>query len=261
MTSRRESTGKTAQGFGVDVDPGAATQVPASRDSFWGHGEGGTLDDGDPAVHCAVHVPRFCEPGYAYPLIVWFHDAGGDEQEALRVLPLISGRNYAGMSLRGPLPVTNGLPRQRRWSFADSYLDLLEDELAVGLQHAVERVNVHLDRVVVAGIGQGATLALRMLLRRPEWFAGAACLGAEWTADNRFEWWGQYANKPLWLGHIRGWSDDRTTAAIRSARLLASAGFDVTTRVGDFEDADPSRLGAEIDRWMMQSLCPDSVVT
>ncbi len=260
MASRRESAGSSAKGLGVDVDPGTATHVLSSHDASWESSDGKTLDCGDPAVHCAVHVPRFYESGYAYPLVVWFHDEGGDEQEVLRVLPLISGRNYAGLSLRGPLPVTNGLPRQRRWSFADNYLNLLEDELAVGLQHAVERVNIHLDRVVVAGMGQGATLALRMLLRRPEWFAGAACLGGEWTADNRFEWWGQYVDKPVWLGYIRGWSDDRPAAAIRSARLLATAGFDVTTRVGDFDDADPLSLGAEIDQWMMQSLCPGSVI-
>jgi len=218
-------------------------------------------DTGDPDAHCAITRPRGYEPGYAYPLIVWFHDYGSDERELLHVLPHISDRNYGGLSLRGPLPIKNGLPNKRRWSLADRYLHHLEDELAVGLQQTAQHVNVHWDRIVAAGMGQGATVALRMLLRRPEWFAGAVCFGAEWTSGHRFEAWGQYAHKPLWLGQVRGRSAIPARAAVRHARLLRAAGFDVATHVMDFDDADPARLGPVIDRWLLSSLCPDTVVT
>ncbi|MGD9855666.1 MAG: alpha/beta hydrolase [Planctomycetaceae bacterium] len=261
MSHRREPAGKSAAMGGthtellVMADPFAGGEPSADT---WPRG---TLDSGDPAVHCAVRTPLHYEPGYSYPLIVWFHDRGADERELLTVLPHISERNYAGLSLRGPLPVGNGLPGQRRWSLADGYLNLLEDELAVCLSHVADRVNIHWDRVIAAGMGQGATLALRMLLRRPEWFAGAACLGGEWTSRHRFDWWGRYADKPVWLGHIRGWSTETSRAAVRYSGLMKTAGLDVTRRMIEFDDAAPGSIGREVDRWLLQSLCPDSVVT
>lgn len=260
MLHGREPSGDAGKGCGPSANVTAIADVAGASQVTLGVDPGGTLDSGDPAVHCALTIPRGYEPGYAYPLIVWFHEAAADERQLVDVLPFISDQNYAGLAVRGPLPVLNGLPGQRRWSLADRFLHLLEDELAVGLQHAAEHINVNWDRVVVAGLGQGATVALRMLLRRPEWFAGAACVGAEWVPGTRLEAWGQYRHKPLWLGHIRGWSPVWSRAAVRQARLLRTAGFNVVTHVTDFDDADPANLGLIIDRWLMSSLCPDTVV-
>jgi phospholipase/carboxylesterase len=259
MFDGTEPTGQDIEGLGVSVDGEAAASSTVVSETWRNPCGGGNLDSGEAAAYCAVHLPIGFEPDYTYPLIVWFHDEGADEQEMLSLLPYISDRNYAGLSLRAPLPVTNGVPRQRRWSLAEGYLNILEAELAVSLERLAERIRIHGERVIAAGMGQGASVALRMLLRRPEWFAGGVCLNAEWDHRNRFEWWGQYAQKPLWLGQIVGWASSSTAAIVRT-RLLRAAGFEVHARWIEFGDAKPRRLGTEIDRWLMQRLCPYSVV-
>lgn len=258
MYEGRRSGGSTAK---IGGSMAGVSQTPVTREELIANeSSAGTLDSGDPSVHCALATPGSYEPGYSYPLIVWFHDYGADETEMLRVLPTISDRNYAGLSLRGPLPIGDGVPSRRRWSVAAKHLTLLEDELAVGLQHAAEHLNIRWNRVMVAGMGEGATIALRLLLRRPEWFAGAISLGGEWPPETRLPAWGRYAEKHVWLGHIGESSDVTPRAAIRRARLLRAAGFDVTARLVDYDQADAATLGVEIDRWLMRSLCADSVV-
>src|SRR3974377_31133 len=51
-------------------------------------------------------IPRQYEPNYAYPLLVLLHARGGDEDQLVRAMPALSWRNYVGLGLRGPEPVT-----------------------------------------------------------------------------------------------------------------------------------------------------------
>src|SRR6516162_964991 len=51
-------------------------------------------------------IPRQYEPNYAYPLLVLLHARGGDEEQLVRAMPALSWRNYIGLGLRGPEPVT-----------------------------------------------------------------------------------------------------------------------------------------------------------
>jgi predicted peptidase len=41
----------------------------------------------------AYFAPEGYEANYAYPLVVWLHNAGGDERQLARVMPLVSTRN------------------------------------------------------------------------------------------------------------------------------------------------------------------------
>ena len=54
----------------------------------------------------ARFIPRQYEPNYPYPLLVHFHARGGDEDQLVRAMPALSWRNYVGLGLRGPEPVT-----------------------------------------------------------------------------------------------------------------------------------------------------------
>src|SRR5579863_1467422 len=46
-------------------------------------------------------LPTGYEPNYAYPLLVFFHGHGGDEEQVLRLAPRLSRRNYICIGLRG----------------------------------------------------------------------------------------------------------------------------------------------------------------
>src|SRR6266566_4946885 len=47
-------------------------------------------------------LPTGYEPNYPYPLLVFFHGHGGNEEQILRLAPRLSRRNYICIGLRGP---------------------------------------------------------------------------------------------------------------------------------------------------------------
>src|ERR1700722_3421421 len=48
-------------------------------------------------------LPHGYEPRYPYPLLVFFHGHGGNEEQILRLAPRLSRRNYISIGLRGPV--------------------------------------------------------------------------------------------------------------------------------------------------------------
>ena len=105
-----------------------------------------TFDSGQSAVNYALHVPDNYSPGYAYPLIVWFHDDGQNEQDVARCVPRISPQNYLGVGLRAPLPLRSGSPAAFRWSGGTEHRSWLEEDVAAVL-----------DDVLPASVGPSGT--------------------------------------------------------------------------------------------------------
>jgi phospholipase/carboxylesterase len=219
-----------------------------------------TYESGRPPVEYAVALPSSYTPRYAYPVIVWFHDEGGDERDVREWLPRLSPQNYLGLGLRGPLPVADGLPAQRRWSLGCQHLNWLEEQLAVALMETARQFSIHAERIVAAGIGTGATLALQMLLRRPELFAAAACLNADLAPSQPLDNWGRFSGRGLWLGHSRLLHCGPLQPAFASTRLLHAAGLNVCPHPYD-DDAWPlETFGRDVDQWLMPTLCGNRVV-
>src|SRR3954469_6387465 len=50
-------------------------------------------------------LPTGYEPNYPYPLLVFLHGHGGNEEQVLRLAPRLSRRNYIAIGLRGPQKV------------------------------------------------------------------------------------------------------------------------------------------------------------
>src|SRR5947209_6950129 len=50
-------------------------------------------------------LPTGYEPNYPYPLLVFLHGHGGNEEQVLRLAPRLSRRNYIAIGLRGPYHV------------------------------------------------------------------------------------------------------------------------------------------------------------
>jgi predicted esterase len=135
-----------------------------------------------------VFVPENYEQNYAYPLIVWLHEAGRSERDIVNVLPQISMRNYLGLALRGtakahPRTQADGSVSQGfRWSRSERVKIAFQDELHASVRHLRQDYHVNSERIFLAGAGDGATLAWDLFLARPEWFAGLAVFGG------RFPW-------------------------------------------------------------------------
>lgn len=235
-----------------------AGQSPAT--AICGVPQAATFDSGQASVDYSLYQPANDAPGYAYPLIVWFHDDGADEQDVLDWLPQISPQNYLGLGLRGPLPVKNGLPGQRRWSLGPEHLQWLEDQLAVALVDLCATRRIHTGRIVAAGVGQGGSVALQMLLRQPELFAAAACLNADLQARKRLGAWGRYAGRSVWLGHSELLGRSGKQPAIDARTLLHTAGLSVESRLYDDQEWPLETFGRELDWWLMRTLCAETVI-
>lgn len=125
----------------------------------------------------AYHLlgPIHYEPNYAYPLVVWLHNAGDDEKQIRRVMPHVSLRNYVAVGPRGVVTESSGYSYSWTSDLASPQAawQSVQESIAV----ARKRYNVNPDRIFLAGLHDGGTMALRLALTQPEQFAGAISIG------------------------------------------------------------------------------------
>ncbi len=201
----------------------------------------------------SLFVPDNYEPGYAYPLIVWLE--GSETQDLPSLMSQISPQNYLGLALGHP-PGSGKLGGLGQGADSELAASQLEDHLYDSVCRLRRCYHVHSERIYVAGFAEGATTALSLLLRRPEWLAGAIALHG--TLPDRRRSLARFRDlqgKRVLLA--TGARDQLATAGqiVRTGRLLHSAGLDVTTRIDDAgRELTPSGL-RQIDHWVMEALC------
>jgi phospholipase/carboxylesterase len=206
------------------------------------------LDETSTGRPLAVFLPEPYEPRYAYPLVVWLHGGGGSEQDLATVMPAISDQNFVGAAFRG----TRAGERGFHWHADD--LDDWLPELHATLCDLRRAYHVHSERIFLAGFGEGATMALRTLLRRPEWFAGALALGGDFPESprslQRFE---DLKGKRILLG---SGARDGVVPALKNAaaaRLLRSAGLEVDVRTYDADRTLVPEMLREANAWLVEA--------
>jgi phospholipase/carboxylesterase len=211
--------------------------------------------------------PMLYEPNYSYPLLVWLHGTGEDERQLMRIMPVISVRNYVAVAPRGlpmeqpacpptfDLSVSAIMHRSKEqydWNLSEENLTLLEQRVFDCIAVAQERCKIADHRIFIAGFGNGGTAALRLATLYPECFAGAATFGGEFPADNSiFPSWQMIQPLSLLLG-IDTSEHDR---ACRMMELCHIAGL--TADVREYPDTNhlTSAMLQDLNRWMMQIVC------
>lgn len=155
----------------------------------------------------ARFVPMRYEPNYPYPLLVLFHNRGGDEHHMVRSMPAMTWRNYVGLGLRGP-EVVQRRERQEGFGWGPSFarpdrrqpraipappdrevvrrvlatdgpsdaIDALEDGVFSAVRDVRRTLHVHSERIFLVGCGEGAAVAFRLGLTYPERFAGVVAI-------------------------------------------------------------------------------------
>ena len=140
--------------------------------------------------HDTIHTifaPLHYEPGYSYPLVVWLHGSGGDERQLLRIMPLVSLRNYVAVAPRGMLS-PGSLREEGRspppaeeiaygWSHEEQDLQQAEQRIFDSIEMTFRRFNVDSRRIFLAGFDSGGTMAFRVAMNHPYKFAGVLSLG------------------------------------------------------------------------------------
>ncbi len=239
-----------------------------------------TTDDSASSTHPHVlFSPIHYEPGYAYPLLVWLHDAGEDERQVMRVMPSVSMRNYVAVAPQGmaeeraadsfawsPADVNSmlhGACSQKKlydWPVQseESVMEFTAAEQRIFdcMATARKRCNVASNRIFIGGFGTGGTMALRVALTNPEHFSGVISLGGAFPIENRaLHRWAAARSLRVFLGTGRMSNEFSPSAACRSLELLHTAGISVALRDYDCgQELIPAML-QDINRWMMDIVC------
>ncbi|MEX0715046.1 MAG: hypothetical protein WD066_00585 [Planctomycetaceae bacterium] len=203
-----------------------------------------------------LFIPEHYEPAYPYPLIVWLHGGGRSERELTELMPCVSERNHIGLAFRGTRPGRNAPLGGFRWPDSAGDVSRFASELHDTVCRLRRAFHVHSERIHLAGFDEGATLALRLLLARPEWFAGAVAFGPKYPggpgALTRFR---DLSGKRALIGTGTRSACAPISEAVRTGRLLHSAGLEVTTRTYDAAHELTGEMLAHLNHWVMDALC------
>ncbi len=205
----------------------------------------------------AVFAPMHYEPGYAYPLIVWLHGAGNDERQLLRVMPLVSMRNYVAIAPRGTVcqqERADGVPAYG-WQQTDRHIALAERQVFDCIELACAKYHIHPDRVFLAGFDSGGTMALRIALSHPRWFRGIVSLGGPLpTGRTPLGSLMDARRLPVLLAAGQHSTSYRPESVCSDLRLLHTAGMFITLRQYPCGQEVCPQMLVDLDRWTIEQI-------
>lgn len=205
--------------------------------------------------------PMHYEPNYAYPLVVWLHGRGQTERQLIKVMPLVSVRNYVAVAPRGPVDVAaprslaaRSVEKRPAFSWSERSSDLAEAEQRVfeAIDEARGKYRIGARRIFLAGVDVGGTVALRLALMHAEQFAGVASLGGSFPqGDTPLARLKPARRLPIFLAHGR---DDEAFAEAEFAdqlRLFHAAGMNVTIRQYPGGAGLATQMPSDMNCWLM----------
>ncbi|MBM4004095.1 MAG: hypothetical protein FJ295_12545 [Planctomycetes bacterium] len=199
----------------------------------------------------ALFAPLHYERNYAYPLLVWCHGPGDDERQLQRVMPLISMRNYVAVAPRGVSPRSS--QPGFSWGEDEESTQAAERRVLEAIQLARSRFHVAADRIFLAGLHCGGTMALRVGLRNAGRFAGLASIGGGFPQgrtplrDLR-----QLRNLPLFIACNRDSRRYTTEQSCADLRLVHSAGMGIALRQYPCGDELTTKMLSDLNVWLME---------
>lgn len=199
-------------------------------------------------------APIGYEPRYPYPLIVFLHGNGGNEQQILRLAPRVSRRNFVSIGLRGP--VCTGLNRKGSlgYSWGDaSHLPMLEEYLLGAIRQTRLHYHIHSERIILAGFAEGATLAYRMALQFPDKINGIIALNGHMPRENRpLLRLREARSLQVFIGHGIANSVVPSSLVRDDRNLLWSAGMDVETHSYPTNHRLHPDMLRDVNRWIIR---------
>jgi phospholipase/carboxylesterase len=212
-------------------------------------------------------APLHYEAGYAYPLVIWLHGNGGDEQQLEYVLPYMSLRNYVAAAPRGTSCAVEDIFDDAEYGQGGYVWRQTEDDVFLAHQRVLECVeqarrqfNIHAGRVFLAGYQSGGTMALRLALAAPEVFAGAISMcGPLPKGGSPLGRLDAARHLPVLLS--AGLADPAYPQHQISddLSLLHCGGFVTTLRLYPGADELTNIMLDDVNRWIMEHVCPPTV--
>jgi phospholipase/carboxylesterase len=198
-------------------------------------------------------APIGYEPRYPYPLIVFLHGQGGNEEQILRLAPRVSRRNFVSIGLRGPVCLGPNRKGSLGFSWGDaSHLPLIEDYLLNAIQQTRTRYHIHSERIFLAGFSEGATLAYRMGLMFPDKINGVIALNGHMPrVDRPLLRLREVRSLKVFIGH--GIANSVVPASMVRAdeRLLYAAGLEVEMQHYPTNHRLHADMLRDVNRWII----------
>lgn len=198
-------------------------------------------------------LPAGYEPRYPYPLLVFFHGHGGNEEQILRIAPKLSRRNYICIGLRGPVFLGRSALDAKTYGWGDaSHRTLVEDYLLRAVEQTRRTYHVHSERIYLAGFAEGAAMAYRLGMTFPEKLAGVISLnGAMPRLDRPLLRFPEVRDLRVFIGH--GVANSKTPFALAKEdyRLLYSAGLSVSLRSYPTTQKIHPDMLRDVNRWII----------
>jgi phospholipase/carboxylesterase len=199
-------------------------------------------------------LPTGYEPKYPYPLVVFLHGHGGNEAHVLQLAPRLSRRNYICISLRGPHetgPRRDGRPGYA-WGAQGKTSTLIEDYVLRAVELTRRSYHVHSERIYLAGVSEGATLAYNLGLQFPEKFGGVISLnGARSRHGGPLLRLPAVRDLRVFIGHGIANAKVPLSLAREDYRLLYTAGINVKLHTYPSNNKLHPDMLRDINRWMM----------
>lgn len=206
-----------------------------------------------------LFTPLHYEPNYAYPLIVWLHGAGGDETQLTRVMPHVSLRNHAAVGPRATAADRHS--SSYRWEQTAAGVRQAEQAIFESIEAAESRLNVAPTRIFIAGYQDGGVMALRIALRHPDRFAGAATICGQFPRGLQpLSRLNEVRRTPLLLMYGQESRAYSTDALCDDLELFHTAGLRVAVRQYPCGDEITTAMLHDLDAWIMEQVTGESLL-
>jgi phospholipase/carboxylesterase len=192
---------------------------------------------------------------------VWLHGEGQSEHALRRVIYHVSLRNYVAVGPRGTEA------RQNRsgvaafgWSQTPDGVEAADERVTEAISLVRSKFHISRQRIFVAGLGAGGTMALRLALAHPNLFAGAISLdGPMPRTDQPLARINDLRGMPLLLSaNIQEPPSCFGDKLCQDLRLLHAADLTVSLRLYSGSSSVLPAMLADIDRWIMDIVCPST---
>lgn len=195
------------------------------------------------------------EPGYAYPLIVWLHGPGDDERQLMRMMPMVSMRNYVAVAPQGiPLEEHSGRSGYC-WPLTSEGDDEAAERVFASIEAARIKYNFSRKRIFLAGFDQGGTMAFRLAAAHPERFAGVISLcGPFPSGPTPLSSLSRLRGLPILIASGRASSTYTTNRVCDDLRLLHTAGLSITLREYPCGQEITPQMLQDVDRWIIEQV-------
>ena len=203
----------------------------------------------------ALFAPLHYESGYAYPLIVWLHGPGGSERQLMRVMPLVSMRNYLAVAPRGIAMAGGNDAVTYGWEQTPDDIQQAEQRIFDCIAIATRKLHVASHRIFLAGFDGGGTMAFRVAMNRPDLFAGVLSLCGRFPVG--YSPLGHLAlarRLSIFLAAGRDSRRHPPEEVCKDLRLFHAAGINVTLRQYPCGHELMPQMLRDVDRWIIEQI-------